>query len=207
MKLALVWPRMPDRVLVSTPLASAWVAKVCLRSWKRRSGRTMVRVPVQVLVSPVTRYPPFSFERPDFSGLAGFSPPFRSAVTPELIQTDHLSPPLPKAHNPVHRPALRDGVISGRGGRFGHTDRTPRLANWAGRVRYPHFHRRTQRITSRCLTEQIFVVDGSLQKEGNRSFDRSPSHHMSQSSSAVAMIIRICLPVLLLELLYQPVRV
>ena len=163
MKLALVWPRMPDRVLASTPLASAWVAKVCLRSWKRRSGRTMVRVPVQVLVSPVTRYPPFSFERPDFSGLAGFPPPFWSAVTPELIQTDHLSPPLPKAHNPVHRPALRDGVISGRGGRFGHTDRTPRLANWAGRVRYPHFHRRTQRITSRCMGERFHREHRPLQ--------------------------------------------
>ena len=30
MKLALVWPRMPDRVLASTPLVRAWVAKVSL---------------------------------------------------------------------------------------------------------------------------------------------------------------------------------
>ncbi len=38
-KLALVWPRMPDRVLASTLPVSAWVANVRLRSWKRRSGR------------------------------------------------------------------------------------------------------------------------------------------------------------------------
>ena len=39
-KLGSVCPRMPDSVFASTPLASAWVAKVCLRSWKRMSGRS-----------------------------------------------------------------------------------------------------------------------------------------------------------------------
>ena len=51
----------------------------------------------------------------DFSGLAGFPPPFWPPVTPELIQTDHLRPPPPKARNPLCRPALRDGVTGWRG--------------------------------------------------------------------------------------------
>lgn len=50
----------------------------------------------------------------DFSGLAGFPAPFRPPVTPELIQTDHLRPPSPKARNPLCRPVLRDGVTGGR---------------------------------------------------------------------------------------------
>ena len=42
-KLALVCPRIPDRVLASTPLAIACVAKVCRRSWKRMSGSPALR--------------------------------------------------------------------------------------------------------------------------------------------------------------------
>lgn len=34
---ALVCPRMPDKVFASTPLVRAWVAKVCLSSWKRKT--------------------------------------------------------------------------------------------------------------------------------------------------------------------------
>lgn len=57
----------------------------------------------------------YTSEPLDFSGLAGFSPPFRPPLTPELIQTDHLRPPPPKARKPLRRPALRDGVTGGRG--------------------------------------------------------------------------------------------
>lgn len=37
-KAASVCPRIADRALASTPLARAWVEKVCLRSWKEMSG-------------------------------------------------------------------------------------------------------------------------------------------------------------------------
>ena len=56
----------------------------------------------------------YTSEPLDFSVLAGFPAPFRPPVTPKLIQTDHLSPPPPKARNPLCRPALRDGVTGGR---------------------------------------------------------------------------------------------
>lgn len=110
----------------------------------------------------------------DFSGLAGFCPPFRPPVTPELIQTDHLRPPPPKARNSLCRPALRDGVTGWRGAcdplplSCTQIDRLlhPNILVWEsltleahsphtapcildGIVPHQHCHRRTQRITGR----------------------------------------------------------
>lgn len=62
------------------------------------------------LVGSLCIFRPFKF-----SGLAGFLPPFRPPVTPELTKTDHLRLPPPKACSPLPRPALWDGVAGRRG--------------------------------------------------------------------------------------------
>ena len=146
------------------------------------------------------------------SGLAGFPPPFRPPLTPELTKTDHLSPPLPKARNPLDCPALRDGVTSWRGAcgplpLILHSNR-PAAApahvasgganSWGtqpahralqlgvGRVLYPNCHRRTQRITGRIVAWSCALVHPLSGRTG------CPAFRLLPWSSAVRRRVLLC---------------